>query len=313
MAITATLENVIDRVHRMSSQHHDEVVPVHEMEFDSLSRMWVSGKPVEVLLSAQRLLANRLRVPFSYLSRCPKTLQAENLNFWMEQERKERQTFFCRFDGDRLRAVFTERYTVLDNMEILSAMLEHGFSPGSEVQYSLDHEMMLVKVPEWGGAFEVAGKDRLVPGIAFANSEVGSVAFCVEAFFWRLVCSNGLIVSVSAGNSRFKHISRKAFDHFPETIGQVIADASHRRGQLVLSTQTPVHNPLGTIESFNRRFGIPKKEADAVKLAWEAEPGETMFGVINAYTRAAQVPELTAEEAYRLEKTGGLILSLVKH
>ncbi|MCB2168154.1 MAG: DUF945 domain-containing protein [Deltaproteobacteria bacterium] len=313
MIQTATLENVIDQVHQISANHYDETIPLQEMEFDSLNQMWVAGKQVEVVPSAQRLLSNRLRVPFSYLSRCPANLQAENLNYWIEQEAKKRETFFCRFDGSDLRGVFSQRYTVLDNMEILSAMLEHGFSPGQEVQYSLDRNMMVVKVPEWNGAFNVAVKDRLVPGIAFSNSEVGLLCFSVEAFFWRLVCSNGLILAVSAGRSRFKHISRKAFERFPETVAQVIEDSGRRRDQFALSNQTTVTSPLATIDAFNRRFGIGKKEADAVKLAWEAEPANTMFSVINAYTRAARRPDLTAEEAYRLEKTGGLILSTVKH
>ena len=75
---TSTLENVIEMVHEMSADHHDETIPVTEMEFDSINRMWVSGKPVEVAPSAQRLLANRLRVPHAYLSRCPRKLQSEN-------------------------------------------------------------------------------------------------------------------------------------------------------------------------------------------------------------------------------------------
>jgi hypothetical protein len=68
------------------------------MEFDSLTRMWVSGKRVDVLPSAQRLLANRLRVPFSYLNRCPADLQAQNLNFWIEQEHLAFAYFFVAFE-----------------------------------------------------------------------------------------------------------------------------------------------------------------------------------------------------------------------
>ena len=37
-----------------------------------------------------------------------------------------------------------------------------------------------------------------------------------------------------------------------------------------------------------------------------------MFHVMQAYTRAAQYPTLTTEESYKLERVGGLILSLVK-
>jgi len=204
MGATTTLENVIEQVHQRSAGHYDEIVPVREMAFDSIERMWVSGKQVEVMPSAQRLLANRLRVPHSYLARCPAHLQAENLNYWVWQEGTKRDTFFCRFDGDRLRAVFTERYTVLDHLEILSSMLDNGFQPSQEVQYRLDDNLLVVKVPEYEQSFEVSANDRMVPGISFSNSEVGMLAFCVEVSFYRLVCCNGLIAKVTAGASRFK-------------------------------------------------------------------------------------------------------------
>ena len=105
-----TFESVIGRVHEMAANYYDETIPVMDMEFDSLERMWIAGKQVGVLPSAQRLLSNRLRVPYSYLSRCPADLQAENLNYWIRKEAKTRETFFCRFNGDNLRAVFTDRY-----------------------------------------------------------------------------------------------------------------------------------------------------------------------------------------------------------
>ena len=80
---TATLETVIDEVFQMSENYYDEMIPVQDMEFDSLNNMWISGKRVEVLPSAQRLIANRLRVPLAYLHRCPFSLQSENLNFFL--------------------------------------------------------------------------------------------------------------------------------------------------------------------------------------------------------------------------------------
>ena len=94
MKATATLETVIDRVHQMSVNQYDEIVPVQDMEFDSLNQMWISGRRVEILPSAQRLLSNRLRVPFSYLSRCPRPT-SRNLNFWIEKEREQRDTSFA--------------------------------------------------------------------------------------------------------------------------------------------------------------------------------------------------------------------------
>jgi len=55
------------------------------------------------------------------------------------------------------------------------------------------------------------------------------------------------------------------------------------------------------------------QQAEAVTHAWETEQGFTMFHVINAYTRAAHEGDLTAEESYRLERIGGMTLSMVKN
>ena len=81
---------------------------------------------------------------------------------------------------------------------------------------------------------------------------------------------------------------------------------------MVISVNTPVHNPIQTIESFNKRFGLTQAEGEMVKASFAQEPGETMWSVIQAYTGSARAPELTVEAAYRLERVGGQILALVK-
>jgi hypothetical protein len=313
MKATTTLGNLIEQVETMSAGNFDETVSLSEIEFGSLNEMWIGGVGVEVLPQAQRLLSSRLRVPFSYLERCPADLQAENLNHWLKEERKQRQTFFLRFNGQhQVRAVFTDRYTAIDNREILSKMLDLGYRPEQEVQFMLDDGMMVVKVPEYARSFEVALKDQVVPGLSFGNSEIGFASFCIEFWALRLVCLNGLVAPVSVGQSRFKHISRKAFEHLPETIRQVAESSNRQQAQMVISVNTPVHNPIQTIESFNKRFGLTLAEGEMVKTSFAQETGETMWNVIQAYTGSARSPELTVEAAYRLERVGGQILALVK-
>jgi hypothetical protein len=316
MTQTANLETVINEVHAQSINHYDEIIPLQDMEFDSLTRMWVAGKQVEVAPTAQRLLSNRLRVPYSYLSRCPAELQARNLNYWIEQERQQRETFFCRFDANRLRAVFTDRYYPLDNMEILSQLLQHGFDPTTRVQYVIDDSMFLVKIPEYARAFGVnpgyGQLDEIVPGVSFANSEVGLLAFSIEAFFYRLVCTNGLIAKTSSTLSRFKHISNRGLENFPETLAGVIEDSMRKQDQFKLSRQSPVEDPIRSIESFALRFGLSQAETEVVRQSYYLEPGATMFHLINAFTAAGKSENLTAAEVYKFEKAGGQILALVQ-
>ena len=311
MRATDTFENVIGKVHRMSEDHYDESIAIRDMEFNGFNNLTIASDGFEVLPSAQRLIANRLRIPQSYLHRCPEDLQAENLNYWLEKEQKNRETLFCRFAGNKLRGVFTERYTALDHMEILTKMLEYGFDPACEVHYSLDESLMVLKVPEYGRMFGLTETDKIVPGISIANSEVGILALSIEAFFYRLVCSNGFIATTSVG-SRFKHVSRKAMDEFPQVLSDVVYQSQNSQSRFQISMETPVDNPMNTIETFAKQFQLSQDETEIVRQAYYLEQGATMFHVINAFTRAAQAPSLDIMHSYKLERIGGQVLSLVK-
>jgi len=306
-----TFERLIHKVHEMSANHYDETIEVKDMEFESLNTALIGGNRFTVLPSAQRLLANRLRVPCSYLNRCPANLQSENLNYWLQREAKKRDTFFCRFNGGKVRAVFTSRYTAIDNMEILSRMLESGFSPNTEVHYAIDDELLIMKVPDYSRSFEVGADDRIVPGISIGNSEVGILAFTIEAYFYRLVCSNGLI-SMTSVQSKFKHVSRKALTQFPSLLAEIVKESEAAQEKFGVSIESRVEDPISTIRSFAKQFHINKKELETVEQAWEIEQGTTMWHVVNAFTSAAREPSLTAEQAYKLEKVGGQILSIIK-
>jgi len=190
-------------------------------------------------------------------------------------------------------------------------MVEYGFSSETEVHYSLDRDLLVLKVPDFTRAFGFGDRDKIVPGVSVANSEVGILAFSIEAYFYRLICSNGLISTVSVA-SRFKHVSRRALDEFPDILRKVVYESEHSQRRFEISTQTRLDNPLMTIGSFAKQFQLTKKETEAVTHAWQTEQGMTMFHVINAYTRAAHEGDLTAEEEYRLEHIGGIILSMVK-
>ena len=126
-----------------------------------------------------------------------------------------------------------------------------------------------------------------------------------------LICANGMIAKTAVA-SRFRHVSRKALEEFPDRLRQVVYESERNQDRFAISTQTSVDDPLATIGSFNRQLNVTKKEAEAIQHAWKIEPGMTMFHVLGAYTRAAHNPGLTAEECYKLDRIGGLILSMVK-
>ena len=69
-------------------------------------------------------------------------------------------------------------------------------------------------------------------------------------------------------------------------------------------------DPESTLASFNRQFGLNASEKEAVE--WAMEMGDTMFNVVNTYTRSAQWDELSAESSFRLSRVGGNILGMLQ-
>jgi hypothetical protein len=81
----------------------------------------------------------------------------------------------------------------------------------------------------------------------------------------------------------------------------------------MLSTQTPVNNPMDTIAAFSKQFGLSQIETEVVRQSFYLESGPaTMFHIIKAFTGGAQEPNLSTVEAFKLERTGGQILGLIK-
>jgi hypothetical protein len=257
---------------------------------------------------AQQSIAYRLGIPIQYLRKCPSEVQAYNMNHWIKDEKNDK--LFLRFDGEEVRAIFTPKYQPIDNFEVLERLDSLGYPAETPVQCHLDSEFMSLSILDDKQTFSING-DKMTPGISVANSEVGLACLSIAAFFLRLICTNGLI-SKSEVKAAYKHVSLKIFKEFPKVIEQVSQELGRKREQFRISLQSKVENPLMTIENFSRQFQLNKEEKEAVAWGWNREGGETMFHVVNAYTRGAQFEELSAESSYRLQKVGGEILEMVQ-
>lgn len=302
-----TLEKVYDLVDQMSARCVDHNIDVPTIEFDSLELMRISGEPHPIRPVAQRSISSRLGIPYQYLARCPQEIQAQNLNHWIKREKHE-QLFF-RFDGDDVRAVFTPRYVPVDNFEVFERLDAMGYAPDTKVQCSIDPEFMTISIPDGQRTFDISG-DKFTPGISISNSEVGLASLSISAFVLRLVCTNGLI-SKSDVSASYRHVSTKILSEFPLVMEKVSLELGNQQQRLKISMESLVANPESTMMSFNRQFQLNQIEQEAVAWGWGFEVGDRMFHIIQAYTKAAQKEDLTAESSFKLSRTGGNILAMV--
>jgi len=302
-----TLGKVFDRVDAMSVNCFDQNIAVPDISFDNLDIVRIAGEPHSLRPVAQRSISNRLGIPYPYLTRCPSDVQAMNLNHWIKHEKNDQLLF--RFDGQEVRAVFTTKYIPVDNFEVMERLDSLGYKPETPVQCHLDTEFMSLSIPDGAKAFDING-DKFKPGISISNSEVGLASLSIAAFVLRLVCTNGLVAKSDVSAS-YRHVSTKILSEFPIVMDKVSLELGAQREQFRLSLESRVENPESTLASFNRQFALNGGEKDAVEWAWPQEAGETMFHVVNTYTRAAQMEGLPAESSFRLSRVGGNILGML--
>lgn len=303
-----TISKVWDRIDEMNRYCHDHLIDVSDISFDSLETMKIGSDQHNLRTIAQRSIAWRLGIPFNYLTKCPPDLQAIQMNHWIEHEKNE-QLFF-RYDGPDVRAIFTPRYKPVDNFEVMTRLDDMGYGPDTQVQCHLDREFMLLSIPDGKQTFQVNG-DKMTPGISVSNSEVGLASLSVSAFFLRLICANGMVAKTEISAS-YRHISTKILFELPQVFEKVSYELGNHRDRFRLSLESPVDDPLAALERFNKQFALKKPEREAVTWAWPQEAGDTMFHLVNTYTKASQMDGLPADSSYRLQRVGGEVLGMLK-
>ena len=172
----------------------------------SLDRMKIGGDEHTLReLSPRGQLPGDWAFPSTILHKCPPELQAEQMNHWIKNEKREQ--LFIRFDDQEVRAIFTPRYKPVDNFEVLARLDEMGYTPDTQVQCHHDAEFMLLSIPDGKRSFKING-DKMTPGISISNSEVGLASLSVSAFILRLVCTNGMVAKTEISAS-YRHVSTK--------------------------------------------------------------------------------------------------------
>jgi hypothetical protein len=69
------------------------------------------------------------------------------------------------------------------------------------------------------------------------------------------------MISKTEVSASYRHISLKILREFPKVLKRVSFELGQQESQFRISMQTPVENPLMTIESFNRQFQLGEKES----------------------------------------------------
>lgn len=261
-------------------------------------------------------IAERLEIPARYYQKMEQeapSLLTENVNTWLKKESKE---VFLRGLGDSVRAFLSDRYRVIDHLDVLYCSLNELQAYETEVEACfLSETEMNVKVKSNQLQDFVRHKDDLIiGGLLLTNSETGHRALRVEPRVFRVRCTNGMVIEEFL--TRRIHLGNGS-EEFDEviylSIRRSIKELFGKFGEIVQvlreTTEIKVRNPQRVINNVVEHYKLSEEQKENVLIAFGAEPEEDQYGIANALTRAAQREE-SWERSLELERIGGKVITL---
>jgi Domain of unknown function (DUF932) len=246
----------------------------------------------------------RLGIPVPYYRRLPAELQATVANY--DLDRLNDSSFLLRGKNEWVRAFLSSDYVAYNNGQVAETVHELLREAAISVKsLVLEETHLFLKII----SDEIVERDSgLKAGIMIGNSEVGTGSIAIEPFVYRLACTNDLVVSKE---QTFRHPhTRLTVDELRKGTALAISNAfkvaSSALDQFLKTREELVPDPVETIRQLAEARKLSRKFADEVASSYAAEPEPTRFGVINAFTRAAQ--KLGPLQRIEVERYAGTLL-----
>jgi hypothetical protein len=322
-----------------------------EIDLDGVTPTEAAFQPTTVFDEG---VADKLGIPLPYVRRLRAefpTLLDSNVNGWLERDGR---SFLvrCFRGGDGgvgiARALLSDRFKVMDNLDVLMAGLDGVKQANVEVDIircDLSERQMhvVVSAPDvvayapqflanYRSPFDGArGADdpRVAAGFKISNSETGGGAFSIVPWIQVKVCSNGMTVerdimrNVHLGGRMEEGVIRWSEETMAKTLELVTSrtkDAvatfldvdyvSKAVAWIEERSEKPVEKPVETIQTIGKKLAFTD-QAQAHILDHFIKGGDTSAGgLVNAVTSYAQTVE-SPDAANELEAVALRVLDLV--
>lgn len=283
---------------------------------------------------ARRQLAEKLKIPFAYFERMREEqpgLLDQNINTWLQDDRERRM--IRTLDG-KVRAVLSDRYRRLDNVDLAEAVLPI-LQRLPDVRFEsveLTETKMYIKAVTPRIQAEMAPGDLVQAGIVIMNSEVGHGTLSVQPLLYRLLCKNGLI-AFDRG-LRKTHVGRLLpsdeeaitlfhddtlaaddqafFLKVRDVVQAAVSESSFRQVAEKMRRTIGIRltgDPVKTVEVLANRYALNDPERAGVLRHLIVEGDLSGYGLVNAVTHYSQEIE-DYDRATEFEALGGKLIEL---
>lgn len=314
------LQDLIQELERQKPLKWDRKMNSSELKMvlaENQARFQINGDnhfPITKPCHSQ--IAERLDIPAKYYHRMENEspeLLAENVNTWLRRTEKD---FFVRGLGDSVRAFLSDRYKVIDHLDVLYCSLNELQAHEAEVEdcFLSETEVNLKVRSNKLRDFVRHRDDVIIGGLLLTNSETGHKAIRVEPRLFRVQCTNGMVIEEFVTRQVHLENGDNGFDEMIYlSIRRSIRELFSQFGEIIQTlretTEIKVKNPQRVINNVVEHYKLSETQKDNILMSFGAEPEFDKYGIANAITRAAQMEE-NWEKSLELEKLGGKLITL---
>jgi hypothetical protein len=333
----------------MRETSRDFIVPVEGLGMtNDASLLFTNGEKHEYTPNswAHYQLGQYTGIPKNYYDRIlseDKALLATNVNHCLtveaSRQRKDGkpESRMVRTTGGKVRALLSSSYRRLDSWDMCNEILPVLADKQMQVIASeITDKRLYIKALSPKITAEVKKGDVVQYGLVISNSDVGAGSVRVEPLVYRLVCLNGMISDTAM---RKFHVGRNQAEldvyelltdqtramndsAFWATVRDVTLSSMREEvferqvDRLRVAANEPIKNfdiPR-VIELSMKATGIAGDKTKDSMIAYLANgadgAGLTRWGLVNAFTYAAQREDLAYDDSIDLERAGAKVLDL---
>jgi len=274
------------------------------------------GNLFSITKPCHQQIAERLEIPAKYYHKMETEepeLLVNNVNTWLGNMGKD---FFVRGIGESVRAILSDRYRVIDHLDVLYCALNELQAHEAEIEdcYLSETEVNIKIKSQKLKDFIRNRDDLMIGGLLFTNSETGHKALRLEPRLFRVKCTNGMVIENMV--TRQIHLGNgedESDEMIYLSIRRSIKELFSRFGEIIEnlreSTEIKISNPQRVINNVVVQYGLSEGQKENILMAFGAEPELDQYGIANAITKAAQSEE-SWEKSLELERIGGKLVAL---
>jgi len=315
------LQDMITELERQKPLKWDQKIGSPDLEMvleEDQPRFQLNGNGNRFLITkpCHNQIAERLEIPVRYYSKMETEapdLLAENVNTWLKKDSKE---LFIRGLGGSVRAFLSDKYRVIDNLDVLYCSLNElqAYQTDVEACHLSETEMNVKVRSNQLKDFVRHREDLIVGGLLLTNSETGHRALRVEPRMFRVKCTNGMVIEEFL--TRQVHLGNGdgEFDEMVYlSIRRSIKELFGRFGEIIQvlreTTEIKIKNALRVINNLVEHYRLSEDQKEKIIMAFGSEPEHDKYGIANAVTQAAQSDE-NWEKSLEMERIGGKLIAL---